>query len=413
MPNTLTRDHLLGALAEAAAKPLAQATALHPGLYRSAEILALENARIFEAEWLCLGRTADIPKPGDYLTFSIGDQPVVAIRATDGTIKTHANVCLHRMMRLLDGCGHASRIVCPYHAWTYSIDGQLIGAPHMEQSAEFKPREHHLPAIRTEIWQGWVYVTLNGAAAPVAEMLEPLAAVTEAYAQEQYVPVAREDFVWDTNWKLLTENFMESYHLPVAHRATVGAWFPVETNKFPVEQFDHFTYQTFTKNADAAYGLAHKDNTRLKDEWRYTSVMPTVFPSHMYVLAPDHLWYLSLRPQGTGEVHVRFGVALAPERLAALGDGRDKFVADTIAFFDRVNAEDKGVVRGIYEGAKAPLSRPGPLSWMEREIHDFTRYLARRLVPGAADVPPSPPSASQQASGKTGMTAAAGKRTKI
>ena len=90
---------------------------------------------------------------------------------------------------------------------------------------------------------------------------------------------------------------------------------------------------------------------------------------------------------------MRFGVALAPERLAALGDGRDKFVADTIAFFDKVNAEDKGVVRGIYDGAKAPLSRPGPLSWMEREIHDFTRYLARRLVPeasqGAVGGPPS------------------------
>jgi choline monooxygenase len=314
---------------------------------------------------------------------------VVAVRATDGTVKTHANVCLHRMMRLLDGCGHTNRIVCPYHAWTYTIDGQLIGAPHMEKSADFKPREHQLPSIRTEIWQGWIYVTLNGAAKPVAEMLKPLAEVTDRYAQEHYVPVAQQDFVWDTNWKLLTENFMESYHLPVAHKATVGAWFPVDTNRFPTEQFDHFTYQTFTKNQDAAYGLAHKDNTRLTDEWRYTSVMPTVFPTHMYVLAPDHLWYLSLRPQGVSEVQVRFGVALAPERLAALGDGKDKFVADTIAFFDKVNDEDKGVVRGIYEGAKAPLSRPGPLSWMEREIHDFTRYLARRLVPQASDLPVS------------------------
>jgi choline monooxygenase len=390
MTSILTRDHLLGALAEAAARPLERATALHPGLYQSPAILGLETARIFEAEWLCLGRTADIPKPGDYLTYSLGDQPVVAVRQTDGTVKTHANVCLHRMMQLLDGCGHATRIVCPYHAWTYALDGQLIGAPHMEKSlgpaGTFKPRDHKLPQVRTEIWQGWIYVTLNEAAPAVATMLKPLAEVTERYAQEHYVPVALQDYVWRTNWKLLTENFMESYHLPVAHRATVGAWFPVETNQFPAEVSDHFTYQTFTKNADAAYGLAHADNTRLTDEWRYTSVMPTVFPTHMYVLAPDHLWYLSLRPQGVGEVRVRFGVALAPERLAALGapgdPNRETFIAETLAFFDRVNDEDKGVVRGIYEGAKAPLSRPGPLSWMEREIHDFTRYLARRLVPG-------------------------------
>jgi choline monooxygenase len=383
-----TLETLMQSLAMSASKPLGEATAMHPGLYRSEDVLALEHEEIFAKEWLCLGRTSDIPNAGDYLTFAIGDQPVVAFRTSDGTIKTHANVCLHRMMRLLDGCGNAKRIVCPYHAWTYDIEGRLIGAPHMGAShsvpaGTFKPRDHKLPAIRTEIWQGWIYVTLNGQAASVAGMLAPLAGVTDRYAQEHYIPVARYDYVWDTNWKLLTENFMESYHLPVAHKATVGAWFPVETNGFPNQKFDHFTYQTFTKNADAVYGLAHKTNTRLTDQWRHTSVMPTVFPSHMYVLAPDHLWYLSLRPRGTGHVDVRFGVAVAPERYAALDD-KDKFVADTIAFFDKVNDEDKLVVQGIYQGAKAPLSKPGPLSWMEREIHDFIGYLARRLAPEAA-----------------------------
>ncbi len=378
-------DTLLQSLAGSARMPLGQATAMHPGLYRSHEILELENSEIFAKEWLCLGRTADIPKPGDYLTFAIGDQPVVAFRTADGSIKTHANVCLHRMMRLLDGCGHAKRIVCPYHAWTYDIDGRLIGAPHMTgrengQSSGFKARDHKLPEIRTEIWQGWIYVTLNAAAPTVAAMLEPLAQITDRYAPEHYVPIAREDYVWDTNWKLLTENFMESYHLPVAHRATVGAWFPVDTNGFPEQTFDHFTYQTFTKNEDAVYGLAHETNTRLEGAWRHTSVMPTVFPTHMYVLAPDHLWYLSLRPRGTGHVDVRFGVAVAPERYAAIDD-KETFVRDTIAFFDKVNAEDKLVVQGIYQGAKAPLSTPGPLSWMEREIHDFIGYLARRLIP--------------------------------
>jgi choline monooxygenase len=376
-------DMLLASLATTAARPLGEATAMHPGVYRSEAMLALEHTEIFGKEWLCLGRAADIPNAGDYLTFVIGDQPVVAVRGRDGAIMTHANVCLHRMMRLLDGCGNAKRIVCPYHAWTYDIDGRLIGAPHMGPSHDqpvgsFKPRDHKLPAVRTEIWQGWIYVTLNAAAPAVADMLKPLALVTDRYAQEHYVPVAREDFVWQTNWKLLTENFMESYHLPVAHKATVGAWFPVETNGFPTEVHRHFTYQTFTKNQDAAYGLAHASNTRLSDEWRHTSIMPTVFPSHMYVLAPDHLWYLSLQPCGTGEVNVRFGVAVAPERLAAVVD-KPKFIAETLAFFDKVNAEDKHVVQGIYEGAKAPLSVPGPLSWMEREIHDFIGYLARRL----------------------------------
>jgi phenylpropionate dioxygenase-like ring-hydroxylating dioxygenase large terminal subunit len=374
-----TKD-LLASLAHTAALPLEQATAMQPGLYRSEEILAVEHREIFAKEWLCPGRTADIPKPGDYITFTIGDQPVMITRTSSGEIRAQANVCLHRMMQLLEGKGNCKRIVCPYHAWTYDLDGRLIGAPHMDRSTGFKPREHRLPEVRCEVWEGWIYVTLNADAPPVATMLASLGDVTSRYRQEHYVPVATEDYVWQTNWKLLTENFMEGYHLPVAHKATVGAWFPAEETGFPPERHDHFTYQTFTKTADATYGLAHKDNTVLTGPWRNTSVMPTVFPTHMYVLAPDHLWYLSLRPRGLGEVDVRFGAALAPERLAALDDPA-KFVADTIAFFDKVNAEDKGVVMGIYQGAKAPLSRPGRLSWLEREIHDFIGYLARRLAP--------------------------------
>jgi hypothetical protein len=104
----------------------------------------------------------------------------------------------------------------------------------------------------------------------------------------------------------------------------------------------------------------------------------------MYVLAPDHLWYLSLRPRGVGEFHVSFGVALAPEVHAALGAGRNAWVKELVDFFDRVNAEDKVVVEGIFQGSKAPLASRGPLSWLEREIHDFARYLAARLAPGVA-----------------------------
>ena len=243
----------------------------------------------------------------------------------------------------------------------------------------FDKKGYRLPELRTEIWQGWIYVTLNKDAPSVASLLQPLLPVVAPYAMEHYIPVVHQDHVWATNWKLLDENFMEGYHLPVAHRATVGAWFPVEDTEFPAETFDAFTYQTFTKDENARYGRAHASNTRLEGKWRYTSILPTIYPTHMYVLAPDHLWYLSLRPKGAGEVHVRFGVALAPEVHAALGDAREAWVAELVDFFNRVNAEDKFVVEGIYKGSRAPLASRGPLSWLEREIHDFARYLDSRL----------------------------------
>jgi len=102
----------------------------------------------------------------------------------------------------------------------------------------------------------------------------------------------------------------------------------------------------------------------------------------MYVLAPDHLWYLSLRPKGIGQVQVRFGVAIAPEVDKSLTDPaqRKAWVDELVTFFEHVNGEDRAVVEGIYAGAKSPMAVPGPLSWLERELHDFHCYLARRLV---------------------------------
>lgn len=172
---------------------------------------------------------------------------------------------------------------------------------------------------------------------------------------------------------------MEGYHLPIAHRKTVGAWFPAEDTGFPERSFEAFTYQTFSKTGDAAYGVAHPRNSRLEGCWRRTSVLPTIFPSHMYVLAPDHLWYLSLRPEGVGQVRIRFGVALAPEVHESLED-LDGYVAETEAFFGRVNGEDRAVVEAIFGNARAPLAEPGRLCWLERELHDFMGYLARRLT---------------------------------
>jgi len=376
-------QQVLKQVREIASKPLEQARAMPPAMYTNKDIYRLEQNRLFRMSWICLGRADAIAEHGDYLTFTIAEQPVVAIRQKDGSVRAFANVCLHRMMKLLDGSGNCRRIVCPYHAWTYDIDGRLIGAPQMQKTEGFNPRDHRLSEIACELWHGWVYVSLDADARPVAELLRDLAKVVDRYRMEHYVEVVTQDHVWDTNWKLLTENFMESYHLPIAHRQTVGAWFPVDETAFPEQWHPHFTYETFTKNEDATYGLAHRSNTVLEGEWRRTSVMPTVFPTHMYVLAPDHLWYLTLMPKGTGQVHVRFGAALAPEVLDSLEDPKG-FLEETVGFFDKVNDEDRFVVEGIYKGALAPLSQGGPLSWMEREIHDFIRYLAASLDPDNA-----------------------------
>ena len=372
--------NILEGLHQVAVSTLDEAFTVPPAIYGDPEIAGLETECIFKAEWLCAGLAADIPNPGDYITWEIAGQPIFVIRGQDGGIHAYANVCLHRMMTLLRDRGNCRRITCPYHGWTYDTEGRVIGAGHMKgRDPEFDKKGYRLPEIRSEIWQGWIYVTLNAAAPSVASLLADLEPGVARYRLDKYVSVALQDHLWNTNWKLLTENFMEGYHLPVAHRETVGAWMPVDSVKFPDKVYDTFTYQTFEKDETAKYGRAHPDNTHLEGKWRYTTVMPTVFPTHMYVLAPDHMWYLSLRPGDIDHVHVRFGLAVAPEAYAALGDRRQEWLATTLAFFDKVNAEDKFVVEGIHRGSSSPLARSGPFSWLEREIHDFAGYLDRRL----------------------------------
>jgi choline monooxygenase len=290
-------EEVLRQLVDLAATPLGHAAGMPAELYRRADVLELERERIFAREWLCAGLAAEVPAPGDYLTFSINDQPVFVVRGPDGGIRSFSNVCRHRMMRLLEGRGSCRTIVCPYHGWSYDLRGRLLGAPHMRETPAFEPASLCLPEIRTEVWEGWIYLTADPQAPPVAEKLTALRSLVHRFEMAGYVPIVTQDHVWRTDWKLLTENFMESYHLPVAHRKTLGAWLPLDSIEFPTAAYDAFTYETFTKDETARYGRAHPANTRLEGRWRETSIMPTVYPSHMYVLAPDHLWYLSLRPR--------------------------------------------------------------------------------------------------------------------
>ena len=374
-----TVDEVLTSLKKLAATPLEAATAPPKAIYTLPDITAHEMDRIFASEWLCAGRADELPNPGDYMAFECGAQPLIIIRGADGALSARSNICRHRMMRLVEGRGNTRKFSCPYHAWTYNLEGQLVGAAYMDRTTCFNKSDIQLPAVRCEEYLGWIYVCLDPDVEPVAHMLADLTEKLLPYNMQNYVTIFTEDHVWDTNWKCLTENFMEGYHLPVAHRDTVGGHFPVEETQFDGRgSFPHFTSQLFVKTGTAPVGTAHPDNTSLTGKWRNISVMPTVFPSHMYVLAPDHLWYLALQPDGPGRTRIRYGAALAPEVLAAQSDP-ETYIAETKTFLDAVQLEDKNVVEGIFAGAKAPLSSPGPLSWLERENHEFTQYLARRL----------------------------------
>ena len=363
-------------LADAAQAPFENGRAMPASVYTSPEFLARELENIFRRQWICVGRASAIPEPADYFTYEVAGQPIIVLRGTEGDVRAFSNVCLHRMSVLLQGRGRVRTIVCPYHAWTYGLDGALRGAPHMHASPGFDRQDYRLPAIRSETWLGWIYVTLDPSLPSVAEHLAPLAMLIESYGMEHYVETFREEHVWDTNWKILAENFMESYHLPMLHKATVGPHSKMEEMECPPGEAA-FNYHWITKEATLPIGNAHPDNTRLHGEWRKRTALLAIYPSHLVTLTPGYFWYLIVHPRGVGQVHIVFGGGLSPEFIEDADGPRHLMALKSL--LDEVNAEDRRGVEAVFRGVQAPLARPGHLSSLERPNYDFARYLARRV----------------------------------
>ncbi|KGJ07937.1 (2Fe-2S)-binding protein [Paracoccus versutus] len=364
-------------LLEAVNRPLEDAHAMPPAVYTSPDFLACELESIFSREWICVGRSSGLPNVGDYLTYDLAGQPIVVLRGKDGQIRAFSNVCLHRMSTLVDGCGNKRLLVCPYHAWTYDLDGKLRGAPFMTRTTGFCKEDYALPQIRCEEWLGWIYITLDKDRPSLAPALAPLEELIAHYGVENYVECFRETHVWDTNWKVLAENFMESYHLPVCHAATVGGHSKLEEMECP-PGLEAFNYHWITKEASLPMGNAHPDNTRLEGRWRKTTALITLYPSHLITLTPGYFWYLSLHPKGAGQVAIVFGGGLAPEFMA---DPRaEEYVATLKGLLDEVNAEDRGCTEKVFRGLSANAARPGHLSYLERPIYDFMHYIAERTA---------------------------------
>ena len=358
------------------AVPFERAHAMPKSVYTSPEFLTQEMTHIFAKDWLCAGRADALPTPGDYLTMTIAGEPVIVLRDRDGQVRAMSNVCRHRMSKLLEGRGHTRAIVCPYHAWTYNLDGTLRGAPAMTLNEGFCKDQIALPQVRCTEWLGWIMVTLNPDAPAPATALADVVKLVGHLHLENYVEAFREEFRWATNWKVLAENFMESYHLPVCHAGTIGGTVDLLKMTCP-EGLPAFNYHYIIKNDALDLTLAHPSNTTLTGDERRTTWLLSIYPALLITLTPGYFWYLCLTPDGPDHVNVLYGGGLAPDWAA---DPKAKEHFDRLkALLDDVNVEDKGCVEKVYAGLRAGLSEPGPLSHLERPNFDFAKWIASRI----------------------------------
>lgn len=357
-------------------KPFEMARAMPPSVYTSEAFLKEELENIFKKDWYCVGRASALTNVGDYVTLDLAEQPIIVLRDRSGIIRAMSNVCRHRMSTLLDGRGNTTSIVCPYHAWTYSLDGSLRGAPAMSQNAGFCRGDYVLPAVRCEEWLGWIFITLNNDANPVAQELAGVETHIGDYNMTGYLETFHETHVWDTNWKVLAENFMESYHLPVCHAGTIGGLSKLEEMVCPPGEAA-FNYHTILKDDTLRIALAHPENKVLTGERRRMTYLLAIYPSLLITLTPGYFWYLSLHPKGVGQVQITFGGGMSLDYIDD-DDAQDKF-RQLKTLLDEVNVEDRGCTEKVYRGLCSQSAEPGHLSHLERPNYDFAHYLNSKI----------------------------------
>ncbi len=356
--------------------PFEQARAMPKSVYVSEAFFEQERERIFKRDWFCVGRTDAYSKPGDYFTFDLAGQPILIIRGKDRKLRAMANVCRHRMSKIVEGRGNTRSLVCPYHGWTYNLDGQLRGAPGMRRNTAFQKTDYRLPEIRLEEWLGWVLVTLNPEAPPVSTLLTEVEEMVGDYRMENYRQAFFEVFEWNTNWKVLAENFMESYHLPVCHAKTIGGVSRVDEVECP-DGREAFNYHTLQKDPEFTLSVAHPNNSILKGERRFTTYLLAIYPSMLITLTPGYFWYLSLYPVSPGKVRIFFGGGMS-EEFANDPDGPKHF-EELRELLNEVNDEDKGCTERVYAGLCSDFATPGHLSHLERPNFEFAQYISNRV----------------------------------
>lgn len=360
-------------------KPLLEAETLPPACYHDPEFYRREVERIFTAGWVMVGRADQIPAKGDYLTVDYAEVRLVVVRDLGGSLRALANTCRHRGARLLDGRGNCRAIVCPYHSWTYALDGTLRGAAGMEETAGFRKEDYGLVETRVETWGGFLFVSVAPEGPSLADWLGDLPGELEMYRLEDMVATRRAAFDVACNWKVWVENFMEGYHIPTVHRATISRHkavnVPLETRRGEYQMIRELHDGTLAL-LDGAPGFAPIPT--LAGEAGRGSRFILIYPATMLAICVDTMWSFECHP-------------LAPERTEVVltscfprsSTERADFAELAPNYYrrqDMVVREDNEISEKQQRGLASMLARPGRLSPKERIVHKLDNWVLDRVL---------------------------------
>jgi Rieske 2Fe-2S family protein len=357
--------------------PIAGAKTLPRRYYTSPELFAEEHERIFTRRWLCLGRDERLAAPGDYFLQQVGSESVIVLRDRGGTLRAFYNVCRHRGTRLCTSAQgkFSGSIQCPYHAWTYGLDGRLIGAPSSDDIEGFSKADYPLHAVRVATWEGFLFINLDADAEPFEQAYAPLIGRFSRFNMPTLRAARRVDYDVQANWKLIVQNYSECYHCAPVHAALSKLTPPTSGENDLFDGPFLGGYMVMSEGSGSmtmsgrACGVPVGD---LPDEDHRRVYYYALFPNMLLSLHPDYVMCHTLWPEGPGRTRVTCEWMFHPDTLAGGFD-----VDDGVRFWDMTNREDWEMCELSQQGVQSRVYRPGPYSKRESLSVAFDReYLA-------------------------------------
>lgn len=359
-------------------RALPSAETLPAWCYTSEAFLAAELEKLFTRSWCFVARADEVAVPGDFLAVETPAGPVLIARDRDGRIRAFVNACRHRGCQIAVDRGNCRAFVCPYHGWTYGLDGALLAARHMDRTQDFDRQRYGLREIRAEAWGGFLFVSYNDGGPSLAEHLGDFPERFASYRCDELVCTKRVSYAVACNWKLLLENALEDYHTSSVHRASIGVQVAVR-----VPTRGH--WELLVVDGTAPVGVLPGETSPfswidgLAGPARRCSQFTIVYPNTQFCFTQDCVWWLSTTPLAPDRTRLDVGYCFPAETARRPG-----FESDADAYYRRWSTtaeEDIAISERQQMGLRARLRTPGPLSWKDEVVNAFDRWVLDRVVP--------------------------------
>lgn len=355
---------------------LSQSRHLQGEIYTSPQIYAQELSEYFFKDWLFMGRVEQFPNPGDYEARRILERPIIIARNKEGTLHAFHNMCRHRGVEVAEGKGNARSFKCPYHGWTYDLNGQLVGAAYMKDTDGFDPSSCRLPRIHLEEWRGNIFISFAEQPMPFVEATADLERDFAILHTENCRLADITRTTLECNWKFFHENLMDYYHVGVLHAKTFGArfsWTPENLILKPNGGLTmHYLSAPSTPDGKSLFGKAP-----WLDERENTFACTAFYPPNMTLFGRiDMVKVITAWPLGPDRCEVTIYM-MFPEEFFSHPDFEAK-VEVYRKYQHAIYEEDRSMIESMQLAMKLPNYEPGQLSVMEKPIHHFLgRYVDR------------------------------------